>query len=105
MGNLPMHGLVKAAMWEIVETSKDPNGAVYALLRTGDTEVTRALWPHAFRATMRVTLDEALSSSLTIQNTGDTPFAFQCALHTYLRVGDVQRVTVHGLERATMESP
>ena len=103
MGKLPMHGFLKAAMWEIVETSKDPSGAVYAVLRTSDTEVTRALWPHAFRATMRVTLDEALSTSITIENAGDTPFDFQCALHTYLRVGDVSRVTVRGLERATYQ--
>jgi glucose-6-phosphate 1-epimerase len=103
MGNLPMHGLLKAAMWEIVENAKDPGGAVYALLRTSDTDVTRSLWPHPFRATLRVTLDEALSTSITIENTGDAPFDFQCALHTYLRVGDVRRVTITGLERATYQ--
>jgi glucose-6-phosphate 1-epimerase len=103
MGTLPMHGLLKAAMWEIVETSKDPNAAAYVLLRTSDTEVTRGLWPHPFRATLRVTLDEALSTSITIENTGDAPLDFQCALHTYLRVGDVRRVTINGLERATYQ--
>jgi glucose-6-phosphate 1-epimerase len=103
MGTLPMHGLLKAAMWEIVESSKDPNGAAYVLLRTSDTEVTRGLWPHPFRATLRVTLDEALSTSLTIENSGNAPFEFQAALHTYLRVGDVRRVTIQGLERATYQ--
>jgi glucose-6-phosphate 1-epimerase len=103
MGTLPMHGLLKAAMWEIVERAKDPNGAAYVLLRTSDTEVTRGLWPHPFRATLRVTLDEALSTSITIENTGNAPFEFQCALHTYLRVGDVRRVTIQGLERATYQ--
>ena len=103
MGTLPMHGLIKAAMWEIVENSKDPNGAAYVLLRTSDTEVTRGLWPHPFRATLRVTLDEALSTSLTIENTGNAPFEFQSGLHTYLRVGDVRRVSIQGLERATYQ--
>jgi len=103
MGTLPMHGLIKAAMWEIVENSKDPNGAAYALLRTSDTEVTRGLWPHPFRATLRVTLDEALSTSLTIENSGNAPFEFQAGLHTYLRVGDVRRVSIAGLERATYQ--
>jgi glucose-6-phosphate 1-epimerase len=103
MGTLPLHGLVKAAMWEIVESSKDPSGAAYALLRTSDTDVTRGLWPHPFRATLRVTLDEALSTSLTIENTGNAPFEFQAGLHTYLRVGDVRRVTIRGLERATYQ--
>ena len=103
MGRLPMNGFLKGAMWEIVETSKDPSGAVYALLRTTDTQVTRALWPHPFRATMRVTLDDALSTAITIENVGDAPFDFQCALNTQLRVGDVSRVTINGLERATYQ--
>jgi glucose-6-phosphate 1-epimerase len=103
MGPLPSHGFLKAAMWEVVESSRDPNGAAYALLRSSDTAVTRALWPHAFRATLRVTLDEALATSITIENTGDAPFEFQCALHTYHRVGDVRRVTIGGLERATYQ--
>ncbi|HEX7942623.1 MAG TPA: D-hexose-6-phosphate mutarotase, partial [Gemmatimonadaceae bacterium] len=103
MGTLPMHGLIKAAMWEVLESSKDPNGAAYAVLRTSDTEVTRGLWPHPFRATLRVTLDEALSTSLTIENTGNAPFEFQAGLHTYLRVGDVRRVTIEGFERATYQ--
>jgi glucose-6-phosphate 1-epimerase len=103
LGRLPVNGFLKAAMWEIVETSKDPGGAAYVLLRTTDTEVTRALWPHPFRATLRVTLDESLSTSITIENTGNAPFDFQCAFNTHLRVGDVRRVTVNGLERATYQ--
>ena len=103
LGPLPQHGFVRTAAWEVAEVSRTPSGSVFALFRTRDTEATRALWPHAFRATMRVTLDEALSTAITIENTGDETFPFQCDLHTYLRVGDLRKVTVEGLEGATYQ--
>jgi glucose-6-phosphate 1-epimerase len=100
LGPLPAHGLVRTAQWQVLETGTDASGAVYARLQTTDTAATRALWPHAFRATMRVTLDDTLTTALTIDNTGDSAFSFQSALHTYYRVGDLRQVTVEGLEGA-----
>lgn len=103
LGPLPLHGFLRTAMWEVVEVSRDPSGAVYALFRTRDTDATRALWPHPFRATMRVTLEEGLATSITIENTGQENIAFHCAMHTYLRVGDVRQVTIEGLDGATYQ--
>jgi glucose-6-phosphate 1-epimerase len=103
LGPLPQHGFVRTAMWDVAEVSRDPTGAVFALFRIRDSEATRALWPHAFRASLRVTLDEALATSITIENTGGEVFPFQSALHTYLRVGDLRKVTVEGLEGATYQ--
>ena len=103
LGPLPMHGLVRTTPWEVVDVGRDPTGAVFALLRTRDTDATRAAWPHAFRATLRVTLDEALSTAITIENTGQETFPFHCALHTYLRVADLRKVSVEGLEGATYQ--
>jgi glucose-6-phosphate 1-epimerase len=103
LGPLPQHGFVRTSAWDVVEVSRDPGGSVFALFRTRDTDATRALWPHAFRATLRVTLDEALSTAITIENTGGESFPFQCDLHTYLRVGDLRKVTIEGLEGATYQ--
>jgi D-hexose-6-phosphate mutarotase len=38
--------------------------------------------------------------ALNMRNTGTTPLRFSEALHTYLRVGDVHRVALRGLEGA-----
>ena len=103
LGPLPQHGFVRTALWEVADVSRDPTGAVFALFRIRDTDASRALWPHAFRASVRVTLDEALATSITIENTGNDAFPFHCALHTYLRVGDLRKVTVEGLEGATYQ--
>jgi len=103
LGPLPGHGFVRTMPWEVADVSRDPSGSVFALFRTRDTDATRALWPHPFRATLRVTLAEALSTAFTVENTGEESFPFHCGLHTYLRVGDVRKVTVEGLEGATYQ--
>jgi glucose-6-phosphate 1-epimerase len=96
-GPLPKHGFARTRAWEPVESGTDPQGAAFALLRLEDDADTRALWPHPFRAELRVTLAEALTVSLHVVNTGGGTMAFTCALHTYLRVGDVRRTAVEGL--------
>ncbi|HLL47678.1 MAG TPA: D-hexose-6-phosphate mutarotase [Longimicrobiaceae bacterium] len=97
-GPLPKHGFARTAAWEHVESGTDPGGSAWALLRLADTDAMRALWPHAFRAELRVTLDAgSLAVALRVANTGDGVMAFTCALHTYFRVDDVRRAAVEGL--------
>ena len=48
---------------------------------------------------VRYTLDSAdFGVTLTVTNDGDEPLTYEAALHTYLHVGDVERIAVHGLE-------
>jgi glucose-6-phosphate 1-epimerase len=94
-------GFLHALRWDLAEEGKDPSGAAFALLRVGENDATRERWPHAFAATLRVTLDEALSTAFTVTNTGSEPFSFQCALHTALLVDDLQRASLEGLAGAT----
>jgi glucose-6-phosphate 1-epimerase len=95
------HRVARIVTWDLVEHGKSLSGAEYALLRRADSLAARAFMPQPFVATLRVTLDEGLSAALTLENTGREPFSFQCAMHTCLRVGDVGRVTIDGLEGAT----
>jgi glucose-6-phosphate 1-epimerase len=97
-GPLPKHGFARTAAWEHAGSGTDADGAAWALFRLEDTEATRALWPHAFRAELRVALDaDSLAVALRVANTGDGTMAFTCALHTYFRVDDVRRAAVEGL--------
>lgn len=92
-GPLPRHGFARTRPWSCVARTADS-----ASFLLGDDEATRAIWPHAFRATYDVVVSvDALSLALTVENTGDEPFAFTAALHTYLRVHDVARVAIDGL--------
>jgi len=96
-GPLPKHGFARTAPWERVEEGTDADGAAFARLRLVDSEATRALWPHPFRAELRVSLSDTLAVALRVTNTGPEPLSFTCALHTYLRVDDVRRAAVEGL--------
>ena len=88
-GPLPKHGFARTRTWDVA-------GPGTFVLR--DDDRTRAVWPHAFRLELAVTVDDArLTVALTVDNTGDAPFAFSAALHTYLRVRDVEAIAIDGL--------
>ncbi len=97
LGDLPKHGFVRTRTWQI---GAQRSGDDYALatLELEDDEATRALWPHAFRLELTVMLEaDRLDLELSVTNTGGAEFAFTGALHTYLRVVQVEDVTLEGL--------
>ena len=91
-GSLPKHGFARTADWTRVGS-----GA----FRLADSTATRALWPYPFILEVTVAVGvRTLDVRLSVRNPGRDPFEFTAALHTYLRVGDVRRVLVRGLEGA-----
>lgn len=98
LGGLPKHGFARVAGWHLEALGQDAEGCGVATLTLHDNDATRALWPHAFAARLRVQVGGAeLVVSLSIRNSGDTPFAFTAALHNYLAVDDIAAVRVLGL--------
>ena len=96
-GPLLKHGFARLSAWELVLIDKTKDSA-QAILQLEDTEATRAIWAHAFRATLTVTVGgPRLRMELSIQNTGTTSFTFTGALHTYLRVNDIATTVVENL--------
>lgn len=96
-GELPKHGFVRTRHWSV---SAERSGDDYALvtLATADDEATRALWPHAFAAEITLMLEvDRIDVELCVTNTGGAPFAFTGALHTYLRVTQVEDAALEGL--------
>lgn len=100
LGPLPKHGLLRTAIWDCAALTQDAaNGRAGARFRVRDDAPMRALWPHSFAADFFVEIGgKTLSMALTILNTGDAPFQFTAALHSYLRVADVGRAVVSGLQ-------
>ncbi|QHI98192.1 D-hexose-6-phosphate mutarotase [Xylophilus rhododendri] len=94
-GPLPKHGFVRNLAWSPVPEAGDDHTVVLALR---DSEATRAMWPHAFNARIEVGLaPQSLTIGLMVENTGREAFAFTMALHTYLRIDDIDAVRLHGL--------
>jgi glucose-6-phosphate 1-epimerase len=86
-----MHGFARVTTWDLIESGRDRNGAAVVRLRLTDSAVTRAVWPHAFAIELTVTArGPTLALAVAVTNTGSADFTFTTALHTYLRIADVQ---------------
>ena len=97
LGNLPKHGFVRTREWSVA-TQRCGDDYALATLEIADDVETRALWPHPFRAEITVMLEvDRIDVELCVVNTGAAPFAFTGALHSYLRVVQVEDVALEGL--------
>ena len=94
----PAHGLVRTKAWQL-EAITEQQDAITVTLATASDDETRRWWPHAFRLVHRITVGAALQLELEATNTGTAPFSFEEALHTYHRVGDVEKIRIAGLDQ------
>ena len=93
-GPLPKHGFARTMAWEPV--ASPPNQAV---LRLATSQATLAMWPFPFGLEYTVKIGgNRLEMSLKVSNPDTTPFDFTAALHTYLRVTDLNLTSVWGLQ-------
>jgi glucose-6-phosphate 1-epimerase len=96
-GPLPKHGFARRMDWQPVLTQITEEDVIAGFTLV-DNEETLKIWPHAFSANLSITLsNQALVLKLRIKNTGDAPFSFTSALHTYLKIEDIQKVKINGL--------
>jgi glucose-6-phosphate 1-epimerase len=94
----PSHGFARLKPWKL-DAIKEPGGVVTVTMSLTNDQDTELWWPSRFRLEHRATFGATLTLELIVTNTGDTPFTFEEALHTYYRVGDIRHVRVRGLER------
>lgn len=98
-GPLPMHGFARTLPWTLVEQTCLPDGRGLITVALSETAATRMLWPHPFRLELAVTVGgDTLEVGLLVRNTGDSPFTFTCALHTYFATRS-EAVRISGLAR------
>jgi glucose-6-phosphate 1-epimerase len=93
----PAHGFVRTRAWQLESIVRDSD-AVSVTLSTESDDSTRRWWPFDFRLVHRATFGPELSLELVLTNTGEKPLRFEEALHTYLQVGDIEKVRLRGLD-------
>ena len=105
-GPLTKHGFARTALWELSHHGRINEHQAQAVFQLSDNQQTQAIWPHAFQASLIITLGGSdLKIELQLQNTGNTPFEFTSALHTYFAVENIASASVHGLAgRAYLDS-
>lgn len=96
-GPLPKHGLVRTRTWACSTQRHGDDYALVTLSCTADAG-TRQQWPHDFRIELSIGLEaERLDLELEVNNTGTQAFSFTTALHSYLRVDEVEEARLQGL--------
>jgi len=96
-GPLPKHGFARTSPWTVVSIDENADFA-RAELELADSIVTRAIWPHAFHATLAVQIEgPVLDVTLSVMNRDNSSFSFTAALHSYFRVRDAFQTKILGL--------
>lgn len=96
LGRLPKHGLLRTSEWTIGDQRCGDDFALVTL-HISDDEDTRDLWPFHFRAELTLMLEaDRIDVEFCVENTGAVAFSFTGALHTYLRLVQVEDVTLEG---------
>ena len=82
----PSHGLARLQRWEL-----DPTSSTDALRLTTQIDL--------LELRLEALFDTKLSMALTVTNQSPNNVRFEAALHTYLRIGDIRRIHIYGLEQ------
>jgi D-hexose-6-phosphate mutarotase len=97
----PMHGFARLLEWELTSAEEAGDGDIEIHLRLVSSESTRKEWEGEFEADYRVSVGATLSLTLDVRNASDREMRIEEALHTYLAVSDVRKVSVEGLAGVT----
>jgi glucose-6-phosphate 1-epimerase len=93
----PMHGFARIRSWQPESCTLEADGTVRIAFRLDSDAATQSLWPFPFGLRMTFSIGPSLEIDMEVRG-GGAPFSFEQALHTYLLVGDVRRVSVDGLQ-------
>ena len=95
--SLPMHGFARLTAWELTSVERLDEDRVSLSLQLGTSPATRAQWPYDFTAQYRIVIGKELELELVVTNNSLEALTYSEALHTYLAVGDIDSIRIHGL--------
>lgn len=95
----PTHGFARIQNWKL-DFGAYAADELHLSFSLEPTELSRALGYDRFLLAYQITFGRELKLRFSVANDGDKPMFVEEALHTYLHVGDVEQVRVHGLFEA-----
>lgn len=94
-GSLPSHGFLRSQIWTLSDSDDIDEGTRIVLAPS----FTRAAgFEHNSDVTLTIIVGRALDIVLTTTNTGESPFTFNAALHSYFYVPDIHHTSLRGLD-------
>ncbi|XP_022669466.1 putative glucose-6-phosphate 1-epimerase [Varroa jacobsoni] len=93
----PHHGFARISMWSLQR--REPSKAVFKLT---ETQTSLDMWPFKFEVFYTVELATgALHMRVDVCNTDDKIWDFTLLLHTHLKVEDIAKTKIRGLDKVS----
>jgi glucose-6-phosphate 1-epimerase len=97
----PAHGFARNTEWSLVSTRKRNDGAVEINLALTPDDAARNLGFDSFRVDFRAAIGSSLEMELETHNESAKSLGYEAALHSYFSIGDIDQVSITGLEGTT----
>ncbi|PUU73686.1 galactose mutarotase-like domain-containing protein [Tuber borchii] len=99
---LPQHGFARICKWELLGRTSETDTSIQVDFGLGPENLTveqRKQWPYDFGLIYSVNLSKSsLETKMLVRNEGSETFDFNFLFHTYLRIPDVNNLTIEGLK-------
>ncbi len=89
----PAHGYARTREWTLAASTLSSEGVVTLFLTSGGTG--------ELEAELIIHVGQTLALEMIITNLSDQPASFENCLHTYLQIGAIGSISIHGLTGAT----
>lgn len=95
--SLPAHGFARTVPWRLLRVDRITENRTVLEFALIQNPLTRSMFPNPMRVNLTLSIGATLELALKSTNCGDETVTLTEALHTYFQVGDVRKVSVHGL--------
>ena len=92
------HGFVRQFIWEYLGSRCVSARRTDVTFVLRDSPESRAIWPYSFELRMNVGVGDTLEMNLETSNTGNMPFTYAQALHSYFSIGDISQTRIEGFD-------
>ncbi|MDN2661940.1 D-hexose-6-phosphate mutarotase [Psychromonas sp. 14N.309.X.WAT.B.A12] len=100
---LASHGFARTSEWTL-STIDITDIGINIEFSLESSQYTKTIWPYDFNLTLKASLTDHIELTLITENTGDSPFNYSGALHTYLHIADQRQCSVTGLATSYTDS-
>jgi glucose-6-phosphate 1-epimerase len=96
--SLCMHGFARVTPFKVIDVGQNPNGYTHVILEMAHTENAQRQLSYRYTLVLTIEIGETLSLKLSTTNRARQPFFMGEAFHTYFQIGDVEKISITGLE-------
>jgi glucose-6-phosphate 1-epimerase len=96
--SLCMHGFARVTPFSVIDVGQMNNGNTRVILQMKHTENAQRQLSYPYTLVLTIEIGATLSIKLATTNRATQPFFMGEAFHTYFNIGDVEKVSITGLE-------